>query len=43
MASPTKSQSGMQRILKFSLVLTAMYIVATLVFGLRAHSLALIS
>src|SRR3984957_18857673 len=43
MASPTKSQSGMQRILKFSLVLTAMYIAATLVFGLRAHSLALIS
>src|SRR5580698_552946 len=43
MASPTKLQSGMQRILKFSLVLTAMYIAATLVFGLRAHSLALIS
>ncbi len=33
----------MQRILKFSLALTAMYIAATLVFGLRAHSLALIS
>jgi cobalt-zinc-cadmium efflux system protein len=33
----------MQRILKFSLVLTAMYIAATLIFGLRAHSLALIS
>jgi cobalt-zinc-cadmium efflux system protein len=33
----------MQRILKFSLVLTAMYIAATLYFGLRAHSLALVS
>jgi cobalt-zinc-cadmium efflux system protein len=33
----------MQRILKFSLVLTAMYIAATLFFGLRAHSLALVS
>jgi cobalt-zinc-cadmium efflux system protein len=33
----------MQRILKFSLALTALYIVATLYFGLRAHSLALIS
>ncbi len=33
----------MQRILKFSLALTAMYIAATLFFGLRAHSLALVS
>jgi cobalt-zinc-cadmium efflux system protein len=33
----------MQRILKFSLALTALYIAATLIFGLRAHSLALIS
>ena len=33
----------MQRILKFSLALTALYIGATLYFGLRAHSLALIS
>jgi cobalt-zinc-cadmium efflux system protein len=33
----------MQRILKFSLLMTAMYIAATLFFGLRAHSLALIS
>jgi len=33
----------MQRILKMSLVLTAMYIAATLYFGLRAHSLALVS
>jgi cobalt-zinc-cadmium efflux system protein len=38
-----KSKSPMQRILKFSLGLTALYIVATLYFGLRAHSLALIS
>lgn len=33
----------MQRILKFSLVLTAAYIGATFYFGLRAHSLALLS
>ncbi len=33
----------MQRILQFSLVLTALYIAATLYFGLRAHSLALVS
>ncbi len=33
----------MQSILKFSLLLTALYIAATLTFGLRAHSLALIS
>jgi cobalt-zinc-cadmium efflux system protein len=38
-----KPNGGMQRILKFSLVLTALYIAATLFFGLRAHSLALIS
>jgi len=34
---------SMQRILKVSLGMTALYIVATLFFGLRAHSLALIS
>ncbi len=33
----------MQRILKFSLALTFLYVLATFVFGLRAHSLALIS
>lgn len=33
----------MQRILKFSLGLTLLYILATLFFGIRAHSLALIS
>ncbi len=34
---------SMQRILKFSLGLTFLYIGATLYFGLRAHSLALVS
>nr|WP_255483757.1 cation diffusion facilitator family transporter [Granulicella sp. 5B5] len=38
-----KPSGGMQRILKFSLALTALYIAATLFFGLRAHSLALLS
>jgi cobalt-zinc-cadmium efflux system protein len=38
-----KKKSPMQSILKFSLGLTALYIGATLYFGLRAHSLALIS
>ena len=33
----------MQRILKISLGATFCYVVATLVFGLRAHSLALVS
>ncbi len=33
----------MQRILKISLALTFLYILATFVFGLRAHSLALLS
>jgi len=34
---------SMQRILQISLAATFLYVVATLVFGLRAHSLALIS
>ena len=38
-----KPNEGMQRILKFSLALTALYIAATLFYGLRAHSLALVS
>jgi cobalt-zinc-cadmium efflux system protein len=38
-----KSSGGMQRILKFSLALTLTYIFATAYFGLRAHSLALLS
>jgi cobalt-zinc-cadmium efflux system protein len=33
----------MQRVLQLSMVLTLAYVVATFVFGLRAHSLALIS
>ena len=33
----------MQRVLQFSMGLTLAYVVATFVFGLRAHSLALIS
>ena len=33
----------MQRILKISLALTFLYVLATFIFGLRAHSLALIS
>ncbi|MES2393931.1 MAG: cation diffusion facilitator family transporter [Acidobacteriota bacterium] len=43
MAVKTKSNGPMQRILQVSLGLTAMYIAATLYFGLRSHSLALIS
>src|ERR1700760_1672295 len=38
--NPTGS---MQRVLQFSLVLTLLYILATFFFGLRAHSLALLS
>lgn len=37
------TSNPMQRILQVSLVLTALYIAATLYFGLRAHSLALVS
>src|SRR6202012_2012713 len=33
----------MQRVLQISMVLTLAYVVATFYFGLRAHSLALIS
>lgn len=39
-ASPNR---GMQRVLKISMAATTLYVVATFVFGLRAHSLALIS
>lgn len=39
-APPT---AKMQRVLRFSLAATLAYVVITLVFGLRAHSLALIS
>jgi cobalt-zinc-cadmium efflux system protein len=37
------SNRKMQRILQFSMVLTLAYVLATFFFGLRAHSLALIS
>ena len=37
------SNRAMQRILKISLAATLLYVAATLFFGLRAHSLALIS
>jgi cobalt-zinc-cadmium efflux system protein len=43
MAAKTNAHGPMQRILQVSLGLTAMYIAATLYFGLRSHSLALIS
>src|ERR1700727_1813519 len=43
MPGTTKSKMRMQTILKGSLGLTALYIAATLFFGLKAHSLALIS
>ncbi len=39
-ASPN---SKIQRVLQFSMLLTAAYVAATFIFGLRAHSLALIS
>src|SRR5580698_6242441 len=43
MNAHAKPGGSMQRILKFSLALTLLYILATLFFGLRAHSLALVS
>src|ERR1700689_1187890 len=39
-ASPNRK---MQRVLKLSMALTAAYVVATFYFGVRAHSLALVS
>ncbi len=38
-----KPNAAIERILKFSLLLTFLYVLATFVFGVRAHSLALIS
>ena len=38
-----KPNAGIERILKISLALTFLYILATFAFGIRAHSLALIS
>jgi cobalt-zinc-cadmium efflux system protein len=43
MHAHAKPNAGIERILKFSLLLTLLYIMATFVFGVRAHSLALIS
>ena len=40
--SPPQNRK-MQSVLKISMALTAAYVVATFVFGIRAHSLALIS
>ena len=39
-ASPNR---GVQRVLQFSMAATALYVLATFLFGLRAHSLALLS
>jgi cobalt-zinc-cadmium efflux system protein len=41
--SEAQPNAAMKRILKLSLALTFLYIVATFIFGLRAHSLALLS
>ncbi len=43
MQAQAKPNDAIVRILKFSLLLTFLYIVATFVFGVRAHSLALLS
>lgn len=43
MPAHTQPNAAIQRILKISLALTFCYILATFFFGLRAHSLALIS
>src|SRR5579875_533319 len=43
MHAQTKPNGAIERILRFSLLLTFLYILATFVFGMRAHSLALIS
>ncbi|MGI4829944.1 MAG: cation diffusion facilitator family transporter [Janthinobacterium lividum] len=43
MHAHSQPNAAMQRILKFSLALTFLYVLATFIFGLRAHSLALIS
>ncbi len=43
MHATPKQDRGMQSVLKFSLAATFVYVLATFYFGLRAHSLALIS
>ena len=42
-ASTGKNNRSLRRVLQLSMLLTTLYIVATFVFGIRAHSLALIS
>ena len=42
-AAPTPGASRTQSVLRFSLVATLAYVAVTFVFGLRAHSLALLS
>ena len=42
-ASSGKSARSTQSVLRFSLVATAVYVGVTLIAGLRAHSLALLS
>src|SRR5579875_351893 len=43
MHAQPKPNGAIERILRFSLLLTFLYILATFVFGMRAHSLALLS
>src|ERR1700710_517857 len=43
MHAHAKPNASIERILKGSLLLTLLYILATFFFGMRAHSLALIS
>ncbi len=43
MQAHTEPNAAIQRILKISLAMTLLYVLATFFFGLRAHSLALIS
>src|SRR6185369_12173882 len=42
-AAPAPGASRTQSVLRFSLVATLAYVVITFIFGLRAHSLALLS
>src|SRR5580698_5444985 len=42
-AAPASGASRTQSVLRISLIATLVYVVVTFVFGLRAHSLALLS
>ena len=42
-AAPPPGASRTQSVLRFSLVATLAYVVVTFIFGIRAHSLALLS